>query len=127
MTSMDAMDKIRVQLTDLTLWQLVSLIISIALEIQSRLNNGPWGQRQSDMPSEPASVHEPSRAAEAPSSSSAGINKGSGKGKGARSQTSDYEDAQYICDGECIICGATCIRLQPYHKHCKCRRHLHYR
>ena len=127
MTTMDAMDKIRVQLSDLSLWQLVSLIISIALEIQARLNNGPWGQRQSDLPSEPIPPQPPSRASEAASSSSAGINKGYGKGKGARSQTSDNDEAQHICDGECIICGATCIRLQPYHKHCKCRRHLHYR
>lgn len=108
------MDKIRSQLNELSLWQLVQLIISVALEIQARLNNGPWGQRQNDTPMEPA----------APPSSSSGINKG--KGKGVRSFTEDY-DSNVVCDGECIACGNNCIRLQPFHKHCKCKRHLHYR
>ena len=31
------------------------------------------------------------------------------------------------CEGGCCICNAPCIRLEPGHKHCKCRRHLHYR
>ena len=31
------------------------------------------------------------------------------------------------CTGKCIVCRSACIRLQPGHKHCKCRAHLHWR
>ena len=30
------------------------------------------------------------------------------------------------CTGKCIVCRSACTRLQPGHKHCKCRAHLHW-
>ena len=156
---MEAMDNIKAQLQEFSLWQLVQLIISIALELQARLNNMPREQRQS---MEPAPVQRPSvplEPASEPAPSSSGSNKGKGKsgpsytenydsnkgkgksgpsytenydsnkgkGKSGPSYTEDYDDSNVVCDGHCVICRRDCIRLKPYHKNCKCRRHLHYR
>ena len=31
------------------------------------------------------------------------------------------------CGGTCCICGIACVRLEPGHKHCQRKRHLHCR
>ena len=87
------------RLPELSVHELIFYLLAIVQELSRRF---PWTSR-----STPASSDHPSQGWVDPET--AGDSQPPG------------------CTGKCVVCRAPCIRLQPGHKHCKCKNHLHWR
>ena len=89
-------------LNDLTMWQLVQVLLAVANAMQRRMGVAA----EADGPPEQA---QPNRF----------------QAHGRRQHGGDGFHGVQQCNGHCCVCGAPCIRLERGHKHCKCNRHLH--
>ena len=101
------MEQLVASVADLSLWQLLHLLITIARELQGRVAGMPGGN--GFLPHED------------PEGGYDGPNRQDMRGRAFQ------RPAPLGCLNNCCICDQRCIRLEPGHKDCKCRRHLHCR
>lgn len=90
-------------LNELTMWQLVQVLLAVANAMQRRMGMGVDGP---EVPPEAPAVH---------------------NRYGRRHQSNNQGGEIQRCYGMCCVCQHPCVRLERGHKHCKCWTHMHTR